>query len=506
MSKSVLEAEQIGESAQISHEQRQFGMRCMVWDGVLCSVMIGLTGGVFLTGFALMVGASETIIGILSALPRLSSLMQPLGSYFVERFRVRKTISVWVFGPARALWLLIVFLPLMGYAGGASRFAMSILIAVALASAVLGGFAQVSWLSWMADLIPERTRGEFFGRRNMLAGGTSAVVGFLAGKFVDLWRGNSGQDDPWPFLLVFLVGIVCGLGSWWALVRCPEPRIRSSEDHGTPRYMALVREAWADRNFRQLLYFAAVVWGGVMVAGPFFTVYMIRTLEMPYTLMAVCTGMSAVGSLAMVRLWGRLCDHFGNRPVILTCLMGASLVPAFWLLTAGGAWWPTLVSHFMGGASWSGIMLAQMNLVFKIAPEDHRSVYIALLYSLAALPNLVVPVLGGLFLQHTAHWTLDLGAWTYTSFHILFLLSSLVRFASIPIFRRVREPQAKRVVHMIRVLSHFRSLNPILGFHYYSHVVSDGVGREAGKAADALRRTAGRLRPSHHDDETDEDQ
>ena len=106
--------EQSGEEpADLTHAEREAGMRWIVWDGVLASSMGSLLGGVFLTGFALLLGASETAIGILSGLPRFSALMQPLGSYFVERLRQRKGISVWGFGPARMLWFMVIIMPLL---------------------------------------------------------------------------------------------------------------------------------------------------------------------------------------------------------------------------------------------------------------------------------------------------------------------------------------------------------------------------------------------------------
>ena len=478
-------------------------MRWIIWDGILAGVMVVLTGGVYLTGFALMVGASQTAIGILCSLPRLSQIMQPLGAFFVERLHMRKKISVGVFGPARLLWLLILLLPAMGYAGGKSRLALFVLISVAVVSSMLAGLASVSWFAWMADLIPEGGRGRFFSRRTMLAGGISATIGFVAGKGLDLSKLWLGPDSAIGFLVVFGVGMVCGLASWYALSRCPEPPIRPDPPGERPGFRAMLQDAWADRNFRQLVYALSFLTAGVWLAGPFFSVYMIREMELPYSLMSIFAACSSFGSLLMVRLWGRLSDHFGNRPVILTCLFGTGFLVVPWLLTANGAWWPLVIAHLVGGAAWSGVFLAQMNLVFKITPDEHKSVYIGIFYALINLPPLLMPVVGGLFLESTAQWAWHVGTWTFTSYHALFAMSCVLRLCSIPIFHHVREPRAKRVVHMIRVLSHFRSLNPVLGLHYYAHVASDAAANGTRLAAGAVRKTARRLRHRHNGDKVE---
>jgi MFS family permease len=480
-------------------EERESGMRWIIWDGVLAFSMSVLNSGVFLTGFALMLGASQTLVGFLSSLPRFAALMQPLGSYFVERLRSRKGISVWVFGPARLLWLLVAFLPLMGYHGGKSAAALKLLCLVTAVYWLMAGFASVSWLAWMADLVPERVRGAYFGKRTMISGGVSALVGLLAGRLADNWKAEYGAGAPGGLLIIFGIAVACGLASWYALVRCPEPPLAAEHgDAPATRYLALVRESVADPNFRSFLWFSMVVSVGVWVAAPYFNVYMIKVMHLPYSLMSLFVAVSSLGSLAMVRLWGRLADHFGAKPVMSACLSGISVTPVLWLLSAGGAWWPLLVANVVGGAAWSGYFLAQMNLLFKITPDTRKSVYIGVFYALDALPTLVAPLLGGLFLQHTEHWALHMGSWTLVSYHVVFLASGLTRSMASPILRRIQEPEAKGVRHMVRVLSHIPSVNPVLGVQYYSQVMMEAAGERTRwatrRAARALKHAQLRLR------------
>jgi MFS family permease len=351
----------------------------------------------------------------------------------------------------------------------------------------------------MADMVPERVRGAYFGKRTMISGGVSALVGLLAGRLADNWKAEYGADAPGGLLIIFGIGLACGLASWYALLRCPEPPLaQEHEDRPAAPYLVLVREALADSNYRRLLAFSMVVSVGVWVAGPYFNVYMIKVMHLPYSLMSLFAAVSALGSLAMVRLWGRLADHFGAKPVMSACLSGIAVAPMLWLLSAGGAWWPLLLANVLGGAAWSGYFLAQMTMLFKIIPEARKSVYIGLFYALDALPTLVAPVVGGLFLQHTEHWALRLGSWTLVSYHVVFLVSGLTRSMAAPILRRLEEPEAKGVRHMVRVLSHIPSVNPVLGFQHYSQVVmvaaSERTQWAARRAARALKHARQRLR------------
>ena len=57
----------------LSEEDVQYGLRAVIKDGLASQAMVTLTGGVFLVAFALKLGASNTIIGLLAAIPALTS-------------------------------------------------------------------------------------------------------------------------------------------------------------------------------------------------------------------------------------------------------------------------------------------------------------------------------------------------------------------------------------------------------------------------------------------------
>src|ERR671922_1552049 len=79
-----------------------------IHDGFFASIFATLTGGVFLTGFALSLGSNEFHIGVLAAIPLFANLFQFIGSYLVQRIGRRTPISVNASTACRTIWLLIV--------------------------------------------------------------------------------------------------------------------------------------------------------------------------------------------------------------------------------------------------------------------------------------------------------------------------------------------------------------------------------------------------------------
>jgi hypothetical protein len=83
----------------------------VLWDGLATQVMVTLTAGIFLVSFALELGASNTVIGLLAAIPPLAELFQIPAIYIVERVRNRRFLVVLNSFLARVFWLPITAIP-----------------------------------------------------------------------------------------------------------------------------------------------------------------------------------------------------------------------------------------------------------------------------------------------------------------------------------------------------------------------------------------------------------
>jgi hypothetical protein len=60
----------------LAEEEIQSGLRSVIKDGLASQTMVTLTGGAFLVAFALKLGASNLVIGLLAAIPPLTQLMK----------------------------------------------------------------------------------------------------------------------------------------------------------------------------------------------------------------------------------------------------------------------------------------------------------------------------------------------------------------------------------------------------------------------------------------------
>jgi hypothetical protein len=101
----------------LTDEEIRFGLRQVVRDGVASQAMGILTGGAFLVAFAIKLGASNFVIGLLAAIGPLAQLLQLPSIFLVEKVRNRRAITVIAAGLGRLSWLLTALIPFVFGAG-----------------------------------------------------------------------------------------------------------------------------------------------------------------------------------------------------------------------------------------------------------------------------------------------------------------------------------------------------------------------------------------------------
>jgi hypothetical protein len=124
---------------------------------------------------------------------------------------------------------------------------------------------------------------------------------------------------------------------------------------------------------------------------------------------------------------------------------------------------------------WSGVMaagviLAQFNLLVKVAPDEHRSVYIgfhaAVVSAASALGSMAGGALGVLFERVTP---LQLHGLEITNLHLVFAVSAVGRFGCLVFLRRVGEERAASARTLIDRVSSGHPFATAWGLYRMAH-------------------------------------
>jgi len=163
------------------------GLSFVLRDGLATQAMVTLTSGIFLVAFGLQLGASNTVIGLLAAIPPLAELIQMPAISVVERVRNRRLICVGASIIARLFWIIIALIPfLFGPAAAVPVLIMSLILYGSISA-----ISHCSWNSWMRDLVPQEILGSFFSRRMSLSLALGIVLSLGAGAVIDIIQKNT---------------------------------------------------------------------------------------------------------------------------------------------------------------------------------------------------------------------------------------------------------------------------------------------------------------------------
>lgn len=377
---------------RIDDEAVKKGLRRLVFDGICSQVLGVLTGGAFLAAFALSMGASNKTIGLIAAIGPLCQLMQIPAIFLIEKVAYRKLLVSSSVFCARFCWLVIAFIPWI--ATGDMRLALMLflLFLIHCSSAIAG----CAWNSWIRDFVPENVRGTYFAKRMAVATGTGAVISLLAGFSINYLKPHFASEAK-VYSVLFLFGVISGFIGIFFLAFTPEPRMVVGKTQGL---LTTLIEPFKDRRFKNLLIFLANWNFAINLAAPFFTVYMLKKLNMKMSWIIGLSVLSQIVNVIFFSIWGRLSDRFTNKSclsvsgflfIISIAMWPFTTMPETHALTI-----PLLILiHVLTGISTAGVALCSGNISLKFAPDGKATSYLAVNGIVCGIVATLAPILAG---------------------------------------------------------------------------------------------------------------
>lgn len=378
---------------EINEEARTVGLRNLTYDGV-CSHVFGIiTGGAFLVAFALEMGASNVVVGLLAALGPASMLLQIPGVWLVERLGRRKALVVLPVLIGRSAWFIIPLIPFILPEG----LRIPALLGALMFYFGVSSIAGCAFNSWVRDFIPENIFGSYLGKRMAWATGLGAVATVLAGWALSRMQGVFASPFA-PYAILFLFALAVGLLGMHFLAKVPEPPPETVEHRSLTR---LILEPLSNAEFRQLLKFT-VSWAfTITMAAAFFVVYMLERLQMDMTVIVALSVLSQLINVIFFGVWGSLADRFSNRSVLSLSgplfLLSIALFPFTTLPETHVLTLPLVcLIHVLTGISTAGVNLCAVNIAMQTAPKGKGAAYIATNSLFCGIAAAAAPILGGL--------------------------------------------------------------------------------------------------------------
>ncbi len=451
-------------------EESERNQRLNIAEGSFNALSVGLTAS-FIVPFALLLGASSTLIALLTTLP---SFVGAFAQLWVQRVRDlfdTRRQHMFAFSFIQALtWLPLLFIHSLPHP-------QWWLLAIVTINATSGFLIGPVWNSFTADIVPERERGWFFGIRNTATGICAFVATVAAGMILNWLKPT---NPLLGFAILFLLAFGFRLSGSLLFLRMGKPP-EAVPSSGSPAPHELLLHA--ERTpFGRFTLFVTLFYVAVYLASPFFPMYQLSVLGWSYGRFTLFACISAITSFLTMFIWGKFVDRLGARVVLLTAGLTIPLVPLLWATTTDLR--VLAFAEVLSGASWAAFGLSVSTYLFDATDRSTRTRRVAEYTLLIQLASFVGAILGGLVLGAYAK--------TAQAYLNVFFLSAALRFIVVIAFIGVvAEQRLVEVPIKGRLYRRFVAIRPSHGVEYETAMenrVAAQQRREAKGAKGARRR------------------
>ena len=455
-------------------------LKYSILDGAAFSAMLGLTQN-YIVPFALALKATTAQVGLLTSIPNLSMALSQLASpRLSEKAGSRKGLILPVVLLHALMWLPILLVPYLF--PGAKIWWLIVLVTL---SVVFGSLGNPAWGSMMADLVPERIRGRYFGARGRIAGIVTLVFSVIGGAILQFTASNIFLG----FSILFGGAMLFRLVSLYFLARMYEPPVASG--NGVRHRLIDLVKSLGSSNLGRFTIYVAMISLTTNLAAPFFAVYMLRDLQFSYLTYVIITAVGSLSTLLFLTFWGKRADRAGNVKIMRITSVLIPLVPLLWIASRQ-VYYLALVET-LAGFAWAGFNLAYMNFIYDAAPPEKRTQHIALFNAMNGMAICLGALLGGFIAPH-------LPAVLGYNLLTLFLISGVLRALVVAIFlRRVSEVRRVSKTGIISLLFSRHSPNgngSANGSPSSLHFLNNGSSEPASTTTDSDSR-GGQRQASH---------
>ncbi len=352
-----------------------------------------ILGGIiaFNSAYVLRLGATNTDISLLSALPALMAMLVavPAGLFLQGRDKPKR----WILTALGVHWtgfLLLAFVPFFHISWlPPGRLAVLLLVAFGVPAHIWGVGSQ----SWMAEVVPEQHRMQVFSVRQFIGSSVTSVITYAVGL------GLSQTLFPNNYQVLYLAGWLCGMISLAHLAR-----VRVNHRPPPPRPPAKPKQPWhawrpwpADllqpqhRDFVVIMLNSVAHSVGLWMAGPLYILRYVRELGASDAWLGLHATVGGVATIVGLLFWRWAGPRLKEDRTFRITILSVGFFPALVALVPGLT--PILVLDALNGLFSGGINVSYSTVLIKALPEDRRTEFYGLFATVLNIGAFIAPLI-----------------------------------------------------------------------------------------------------------------
>ncbi|MCS6850993.1 MAG: MFS transporter [Gemmataceae bacterium] len=362
----------------------------------------GAPGSVLLTLFLQeYLHADKWYIGLVLAMTYLGPTFELPGAALTEWLGCRRRIFVVTHLLNRAAFFVLAVVPLVSTAEAGRDRGIVLVLLVVGTTRVIAHLGAPAWWSWMADLVPERSRGEFFSCRQRWANVSSAST-FVVSMALLHWGGGMGNRVLVSVL--FAIGAAFGVADILLYLRVPEPARAPTPDRlGEGRLTAFLGP-FRQPGYRRLLVGMGLWSFAANLVLPFVPVYQRGEelagrsvgLGISWLMLAVLNVAGSLAAAASSRWWAVWISRRGSCSLLLFGSGHLLVLAAYLVMDRTWGLVVLLPLTLVQGGLTTAWTVASQQLMLNLSPRSRRSFFVSVYNVTTGWLMALSPLLAGL--------------------------------------------------------------------------------------------------------------
>lgn len=356
-----------------------------------------LTGGIFLSGFAIYMGASDLLVSYISMIANICGISILFFSSLIGRFHNFKKITIGLTICSKLTTLLIILIPLLV----PSKTQILVFVLLMIFAFTLQAQTTVVLNNWMVTFLDEQQSGRYIALRQAFVLSVTIILSLVGGRLLDAVSGAYIG-----FVILFLVALLMAVLEIISLLQIPD----APQQRPIHKKMSFSDMIWIPMKSKLFFHFVLYIflfYLALSLADSFTVVYMMRYLELPYTTTTIMQMLISLPQILLLGVWGRLSDKKGAQFTLTTSIwffIGETLFLG--LSNSQNLYVFLPIAFLFAAVANAGFTVSVFNRRYALMPQEGRILYDNFYSAAVGLAFILGPVIGGAvkLLLESSYW------------------------------------------------------------------------------------------------------
>lgn len=372
---------------ELKHHTRRLSIK----EGIFWSGRVAF-GDNYLAPFAIASGMSNSLVAILNSIWQLTPIGQILGSERLKHHNRKKLISRSLL--IESLGWFMIFITSILYLKNFSEFIITATMILGLTAIVISNGAQYpAWFSMMGDVVDEKFRGRWWGKRTTINSFTTIVFSIISAFAINYLESKNLKIVG--LSLFFLIAFSMRLISRGLIKKHYNPKSKIKKSKLSIKEFV---KNLPKTNFGKFTIYRSLFGMAMGITASLVPIYLLRNLGLDYLPYILIMLSGTIFSVITLNLWGKLADTLGNYKIIAITSILMPFTPILWAISSN-IYYLFIIPGFIGGTAWTAFLLVSTNFIYDNVKKEERAKAVSYYNLIAGISTFIGGVIGSILIK-----------------------------------------------------------------------------------------------------------